>query len=222
MSKRVSDAAARGAEPKETEAEEETAPEGPQVAAGAEYETRDLTGAPDVTPDTVEPEELERQAEPPEERPPTLPPRGTRPRALFPAPAPPPSPRRVAGEERWRRLLLEERSRLEALRAEFDREGLRTRTEQEDLSELSAVDQHPADSGTETFDRERDLSIREQVEAELRDVERALERLDEGTYGMCEVCGKPIGADRLAAVPAARHCLADQIAGERGLPASGR
>lgn len=117
----------------------------------------------------------------------------------------------------FRRLLDADRARLERLQAEFEREGLRRRSEQEDLSSLSAVDQHPADIGTETFDRERDLSIREQVEGELVEVTRALQRLDDGTYGRCEACGRPIGADRLVAEPAARLCLDDQRELEREL-----
>ena len=78
------------------------------------------------------------------------------------------------------------------------------------VSELSAVDQHPADLGTETFEAERDVSIQESVEAELADIERALSRLDDGTYGTCEVCGRPIGDARLDALPAARLCIEDQ------------
>lgn len=88
-------------------------------------------------------------------------------------------------------------------------------TENESIGELSDMDQHQADTGTETFDRERDLSILEQVEAELADVERALQRLDEGTYGNCEACGEPIEEERLEALPAARFCLKHQAAAER-------
>ncbi|MDP9388478.1 MAG: TraR/DksA C4-type zinc finger protein [Actinomycetota bacterium] len=112
-----------------------------------------------------------------------------------------------------RSLLGEERERLEALRSDFD--GLNAESEEESLAELSSVDQHQADVGTETFNRERDLSILERVEAELADVEHALRRLDEGTYGVCEACGKPIDDTRLEAIPAARFCLDDQAAAER-------
>lgn len=51
-----------------------------------------------------------------------------------------------------------------------------------------------------------DASSLEQVEAELADVEQALRRLDEGSYGTCEVCGGPITDARLEAHPAARVC----------------
>jgi RNA polymerase-binding transcription factor DksA len=82
-------------------------------------------------------------------------------------------------------------------------------------SELSSVDQHQADIGTETFNRERDLSILESLEAELSDVEHAMRRLDEGTYGTCEACGRPIGDARLEAMPATRFCVEDQAAAEQ-------
>ncbi len=107
-----------------------------------------------------------------------------------------------------RQHLSEERARLEAVREEYA--DLHNTSEQASLGELSNLDQHQADIGTETFDRERDLSLLEQVEAELADIEHALERLEEGTYGTCEACGKPIGDERLEAVPAARFCLPDQ------------
>lgn len=111
-------------------------------------------------------------------------------------------------QEAARQHLSEERERLEAVRVEYA--DLHNTSEQASLGELSNLDQHQADIGTETFDRERDLSLLEQVEAELTDIEHALERLEEGTYGTCEACGKPIGDERLEAVPAARFCLEDQ------------
>jgi len=113
-----------------------------------------------------------------------------------------------------RRHLEAERERLTATRAGFDDEGL-DQSETESVSELSSIDQHPADLGTETFEREKEVSIIEQVEAELADVEHALRRLDEGTYGICEACGRPIGDARLDAMPAARLCLDDQAQAER-------
>jgi RNA polymerase-binding transcription factor DksA len=113
-----------------------------------------------------------------------------------------------------RARLEEERRRLESIRTGIDDDDVRTESEQDTLSE-STQTQHPADIGTETFNRERDLSVLESVEAELSDVEHALRRIDEGTYGRCEACGRPIGDDRLEAVPAARFCLDDQHLAER-------
>jgi RNA polymerase-binding transcription factor DksA len=108
-----------------------------------------------------------------------------------------------------------EQDRLRALRDEFIEGGLTTQSEEDSLAELSSSAQHQADIGTETFDRERDVSILEQVEAELADVELALRRLDDGTYGTCEACGRVIGDSRLEAKPEARLCLDDQARAER-------
>jgi RNA polymerase-binding transcription factor DksA len=56
-----------------------------------------------------------------------------------------------------------------------------------------------------------DLSILDDLEVELRDVEHALHRLEEGTYGVCEVCGEQIGDARLEANPVARICRDDHM-----------
>ena len=120
-----------------------------------------------------------------------------------------------------RQRLAEERERLDEVRSTFDAEGLTDQSASDSVGELSSYDQHQADMGTETFEREKDLSILEQVEAELADVEHALRRLDEGTYGTCEVDGKPIPEDRLEAMPAARFCLEHQAEAEREVRISG-
>ncbi len=114
-----------------------------------------------------------------------------------------------------RRRLGEERSRLQGVKETFADEHLDEESEIDNLSELSSLDQHQADFGTETFEREKDLSILERVEGELADVEHALQRLDDGTYGTCEACGQPIGEDRLEAMPATRFCVDDQALAER-------
>jgi RNA polymerase-binding transcription factor DksA len=58
-----------------------------------------------------------------------------------------------------------------------------------------------------TFDHQRDLTVLEDIDAELNDIEHALRRLEDGSYGVCERCHQPIGEDRLEAVPAARLCV---------------
>jgi RNA polymerase-binding transcription factor DksA len=114
-----------------------------------------------------------------------------------------------------RQRLEAERARLQDMKAGFDDEHLTDETENESVSELSSIDQHQADIGTETFEREKDLSILEQIDSELGDVEWALKRLDDGTYGTCEVDGKPIPEERLEAMPAARLCKEHQAEAER-------
>jgi RNA polymerase-binding transcription factor DksA len=64
--------------------------------------------------------------------------------------------------------------------------------------------EHP--STPPAVERAPDLSILTSVEGELANVERALQRLDEGTYGTCQVCGAAIDDERLAAEPATAHC----------------
>jgi RNA polymerase-binding transcription factor DksA len=103
----------------------------------------------------------------------------------------------------------QERKRIESLIAEREAEGL-GESEAEGISELSAHDQHQADLGTETFEREKDFSLLEQLEAELNDLDHALKKLDDGTYGRCEACGREIPAERLEALPGARLCVEDQ------------
>ena len=117
--------------------------------------------------------------------------------------------------EHSRQRLGEERDRLELIRAGFEKDHLTDESESESLSELSHQALHQADLGTETFERERDLSLLEQIEAELADVEHALRRIDDGTYGTCEACGRQIDDARLEVVPAARFCVADQAVAER-------
>lgn len=71
--------------------------------------------------------------------------------------------------------------------------------------EQDSVDQHPADDGSEMFEREKNLTIMRTLEIELRQVEDALRKFDAETYGICELCGKPIPEKRLRAYPAATH-----------------
>ena len=81
--------------------------------------------------------------------------------------------------------------------------------------ELSSIDQHPADEGTETFEQERAETVLQMVEGQIEDIDHALERIKQGTYEVCEACGKPIGEERLMARPAARYCIEDQAKAER-------
>lgn len=116
--------------------------------------------------------------------------------------------------DKIRLRLDKERARLQLLLKAINQDE-DTESENESVSELSSYDQHPADMGSETFERTKDLSIQAAVQAELEDVERAFRRLEAGTYGICDACGKPIEKARLDAVPTARFCLSDQARAER-------
>jgi RNA polymerase-binding transcription factor DksA len=109
-----------------------------------------------------------------------------------------------------RARLEEERARLTGAARFLDREN--PGTMEEELGELTdgSADNHLGDMATITYDRELDDGLEEGVQQTLAEIDAAFERLDAGTYGLCEVCGKPIGADRLNAIPWARLCIDDQ------------
>jgi len=82
---------------------------------------------------------------------------------------------------------------------------------EDELGEIgTGTDNHLADTASATFDRGLDQGLEEGAQQTLDEVERALIRIDDGTYGTCELCGKPIGTDRLRALPWARLCIDDQ------------
>jgi len=87
----------------------------------------------------------------------------------------------------------------------------------EETGDLSiGSDDHIADSATETFMRELDEGLEENAERLLTEIEAALRRIEDGIYGTCVACGRPIDAERLQAVPYATLCIDDKRAQERG------
>ena len=102
-----------------------------------------------------------------------------------------------------RERLERERDRVGELIAGLRNEGL-DEEEAANSGDITHYDQHPADQGSEVFEREKDLAILEGLELDLAEIEAALQRLDEGTYGVDEVTGEPIDPERLEAFPAAR------------------
>ena len=72
------------------------------------------------------------------------------------------------------------------------------------LSGDVGLDDESADAGTATFEREKDLSIENNVRDLLHKIDRALKRIDDGTYGICDICGKPIEKARMKALPVRR------------------
>lgn len=106
-----------------------------------------------------------------------------------------------------RRALQAERRAQLALIRSLVRGGL-GESQQEAARELSGYDQHTADQGTETYEREKDFGLLARARDVLRRIDAALQRMDEGTYGTCERCGEVIDAERLAALPYASRCVA--------------
>ncbi len=114
---------------------------------------------------------------------------------------------------RMKQRLQEERARQLALAARLRQEE----ADPVESGELSTADQHPAELGSETFERELELTTLSIVEGELKEIDDALRRLDQGSYGICEECGKRIDEARLEAVPWARYCVVDQARIEQAL-----
>ncbi len=86
---------------------------------------------------------------------------------------------------------------------------------QSDSSGDVGLDDEPADAGTATFEREKDLSIENNVRDLLHKIDRALKRIDDGTYGICDICGKPIEKARVKALPYVDLCIKDAQAQSR-------
>jgi RNA polymerase-binding transcription factor DksA len=86
---------------------------------------------------------------------------------------------------------------------------------QSEMSGDVGLDDEAADAGTATFEREKDLSIENNVRDLLQKIERALRRMDEGTYGVCDICGKPIEKARVKALPYVDLCIKDAQAQSR-------
>lgn len=97
-----------------------------------------------------------------------------------------------------------ERDRLAGEIEEYERE------DQETLSDVSGENNyrdHMADQGSATFARELDMTLEGQARESLAQIERALARMDAGTYGTCSRCGAIIPAERLEAMPEADLCV---------------
>jgi RNA polymerase-binding transcription factor DksA len=85
----------------------------------------------------------------------------------------------------------------------------------DDAGDLSSYGQHMADAGTDTFDRDFALSLVSNEQEALSEIEAAIKRIRDGTYGICEITAKPISKERLLAVPFARNSAEAQKQIER-------
>jgi RNA polymerase-binding transcription factor DksA len=77
----------------------------------------------------------------------------------------------------------------------------------ETASASSGDDEHDPEGQTVAYDRAQAQALLAQARADLSEIDAAFERLDAGTYGVCEVCGRPLPGERLEARPAARRCV---------------
>ena len=110
--------------------------------------------------------------------------------------------------DRLRDELVKHRERLTATIQHHDIGGA---SMTESIGELmsSSADNHLADTASETYERELDEGLEEDARAQLREVEGALERIENGSYGKCRVCGREIAPERLEAVPWTTLCIDD-------------
>ncbi|MDX6503811.1 MAG: hypothetical protein QOE29_936 [Gaiellaceae bacterium] len=115
--------------------------------------------------------------------------------------------------EHFRALLNEERERA-SIALEHLHAG--NSSSLEDQTDESPSDNHMAEMATVTVEREIDYGLEENVEQILEAIDAALARIEAGTYGICLRCGKPIGIDRLEAIPYATLCIDDKRLEERG------
>lgn len=111
--------------------------------------------------------------------------------------------------QRAHELLRRERTRIERELADL------TRTSADDDEQLSHVDQHLADDGTELFERERDDGVAEELRDDLAKIARAEARLEDGSYGRSIQSGEPIPDGRLEAIPWAERTVEEQAAHDR-------
>ena len=126
--------------------------------------------------------------------------------AAKPAPKVKPLPKKY---ERIRQMLIEEAARVRADLKEVESRTART-TESEVASETGGYEDHPADMASETYEREKDLALGENLQDILGKIRIALEKMDQGTYGICDACRERIAAERLEALPFATLCVGCQ------------
>jgi DnaK suppressor protein len=107
----------------------------------------------------------------------------------------------------YRESLTNLRQRLSGDVSHLEDEALQARGGEASGS-LSNAPLHMADLGTDNFEQEFTLGLLQNQEQALDEISQALERIDKGTFGVCEECGEPIPRARLQAIPYARHCVA--------------
>ncbi|CAM4508450.1 YteA family regulatory protein [Paenibacillus endophyticus] len=102
--------------------------------------------------------------------------------------------------------LLDEQSEIEQRLENNDHYGL-SESLRDDTGELTSIDNHPGDTATELYEREKDVALLEQEELHLQRIDAALQAISSGTYGICATCNEPIPLERLDAVPDTLHCI---------------
>ncbi|MBI1978308.1 MAG: TraR/DksA C4-type zinc finger protein [Candidatus Omnitrophica bacterium] len=108
--------------------------------------------------------------------------------------------------EKLKSQLKAERARIADGINHIERDNL-NRSQRDAAGDLSGYSFHMADMATDNFDREFSLDLASNEQAVLNRIDEALNKIEEGTYGICENCEKPISFKRLKAVPYAKLCI---------------
>jgi len=106
----------------------------------------------------------------------------------------------------YKKLLLSIRERLVGKVDSMQDEALK-RSRQDASGDLSNVPIHMADVGTDNYERDFMIELIQNGEEGVRNIDLALEKIDDGSFGVCETCGKKINKERLKAVPHAKLCI---------------
>lgn len=141
----------------------------------------------------------------------------------LPPPPPPPAPRKIKPARAFNKTKLlffraQLQKQLDLIQGNLNAlagDNLK-RSPIEASGDISAHSTHMADQGTDNFDRELALNLASSRQESIYDIEDAIRRIDEGTYGACESCGGAIELPRLKALPFAKKCMVCQNAAERG------
>ena len=123
-----------------------------------------------------------------------------------------------ANIEHFKQLLLEKRREILRNVNEFEDEALK-KSRLDASGDLSSMPIHMADLGTDNYEQEFALGLMDSERKLLREIDDALERIEQGTYGICEGTGKQIPKARLEAQPWARYCIEYARMLEQGLVA---
>lgn len=115
--------------------------------------------------------------------------------------------------KQFRQLLITERAKLAGEIKNIAQET--SKSPREASGDLSAYTVHMADMAADTYERELSMNIVSSEQQILYQIDDALKRLDDGSYGVCQQCNQPITMSRLKAVPYASHCIECQRAKEQ-------
>ena len=116
--------------------------------------------------------------------------------------------------ERFKKLLEASRKKIVGDLAHLEKDSLNT-SQRDASGDLSGYSLHMADMATDNFDREFNLGLVSSEQQILNLIDEALRKMEEGHYGVCEVCSKPISQKRLLAVPYAKYCIKCQSEEEK-------